>query len=106
MKANMEKQPWGGALLRPKRNQSSKNISPASVRLKSICRAKVVYPRMAKTTGLVLDRENAIQLATGLLALAHDTKGEGEFVITAMNVRGGPGRRQVNVVKRIKKLSP
>lgn len=90
-------------MLRPERNQSSKNISAASVRMKSNCRAKVVYPRMAKTTALVLDRENAVRLASNLLALAHDTKGEGDYVITAMNVRGGPGRKQVSIVKRIKR---
>ena len=88
--------------MRPKRNGSSRNISPASVRLKSICRAKAVHPRMAKATTLVLDRENAIQLAAGLLAVAYDTKGDGDYYITAMNMRGGVGRRQVNVTKRIR----
>lgn len=100
-KPRMEKQPGGGALLRPTHKKDSPYVSPASLKMKSICRAKSVAPRMAKTTRLVFDRDNAMKVAADLMALAHDTKGDGEYIITAMNIRGGPGRRQVNVVKRL-----
>lgn len=104
-KPRLEKQPGGGFLLRPERNQSSNKVSAASVRMKSNCRAKVIYPRMAKMTSITLDRENAIRLASNILALAHDTRGEGDYVITGMNMRGGPGRKQVSITKTIKKQS-
>jgi hypothetical protein len=73
------------------------NISSASARLKSRVAVHATSPRDVETCGIILTKDQAIQLATYILAVAQATNAEGLIYLT-----GRSSENTVTVIRRIK----
>jgi hypothetical protein len=74
-----------------------KNISSASAKLSSLVRVHSISPRDVTTCGIEMTSEQAIELATYLLAVAGARNAQGIVYVT-----GRPEDNTVTVIRRIK----
>jgi hypothetical protein len=73
------------------------NISSASAKLPSLVRVHAVSPKDVTTCGIIMTRDQAIELATYLLAVAQAKNADGLIYIT-----GRPEENTVTVIRGIK----
>jgi hypothetical protein len=74
------------------------NFSSASAKLPSMVRVDAISPQHVETCGITMTAEQAIKLATYLLAVAGAKNAEGKIYIT-----GRPKDNTVTVIRRFKK---
>ena len=73
------------------------NISSASAKLRSSVHVRAVSPKNAETCGFVMTREQAIDLASYILAVAGASNAKGLIYVT-----GRPKDDSVTVIRGIK----
>ena len=73
------------------------NISSASAKLSSLVHVHAISPKDVKTCGIIMKKNQAIELATYILAVAQATNAEGKIYIT-----GRPADDTVTVIRGIK----
>jgi hypothetical protein len=73
------------------------NISSASARLRSSVHVKAVSPKDVKTCGIIMTKDQAIELASYVLAVAGASNAKGLVYIT-----GRPKANSVTVIRGIK----
>jgi len=73
------------------------NISPASAKLGSYVHVKAVSPKDKPTCGLILTKDQAIELASYILAVAGASNAKGLIYVT-----GRPRENTVTVIRGIK----
>jgi hypothetical protein len=73
------------------------NISSASAKLSSLVHVHGVSPKDVPTCGIIMTRDQAIQLATYILAVAGANNAEGLIYIT-----GRPSEDTVTIIRGIK----
>jgi len=73
------------------------NISSASAKLRSMVNVHAVSPKDVKTCGLVMTSEQAVELATYILAVARASNAKGYIYVT-----GRAKDNTVTVIRHIK----
>jgi hypothetical protein len=73
------------------------NISSASAKLRSVVHVHAVSPKDVTTCGIILTKDQAIELATYILAVAGANNAEGLIYVT-----GRPNDGTVTVIRGIK----
>jgi hypothetical protein len=73
------------------------NISSASAKLLSAVKGVVVSPKGVPSCGLVLTKQQAVELATYILAVAGATNATGKIIVT-----GYPNDDRVTVIRGLK----
>ena len=73
------------------------NISSASARLRSSVHVKAVSPKDRPTCGIIMTKDQAIELASYILAVAGASNAKGLIYVT-----GRPKENSVTVIRGIK----
>jgi hypothetical protein len=73
------------------------NISSASAKLASSVRVQAVSPKDVPTCGIIMTKEQAIELATCILAVAGAGNARGKIYVT-----GRPEENRVTVIRGLK----
>ena len=78
--------------------KEKKAISSASVKLKSTVYVESVSPKGAPSIGIICTKDQAVQIATNLLSVAHDITSKGMIILTGWNKR----RNVVSIIRNKK----
>lgn len=70
------------------------NISSASAKLASSVRVKAISPMEAKSCGFIMTKDQAVELATFILAVAGASNAKGKIYVT-----GYPEESRVTVIR-------
>jgi len=73
------------------------NISSASAKLRSLVYVRSISPRDVKTCGIIMTKDQAIKLASYILAVAEADNAKGLIYVT-----GRPKENTVTVIRGIK----
>jgi hypothetical protein len=79
------------------KNKPKEAISSASAKLKSRVNVHAVSPQDVKTCGIVMAKNQAIELATCILAVAQAANADGLIYVT-----GRPSEKTVTVIRKFK----